>query len=231
MIGVPVEDSHLPSGMLHAMAYNRPLLLAQKDAMLYQNQIAPTRVFSDTSMSRSLERLIEFLEPRFFHRKPDCQVLIDNHQFDFHYFLLESFMALYPLPETPECNHNYLQFTFLIHRSGNPFQRNRAESWKRYALGDMSQKYRSDRIVKTVIWGTETSSIPSGDYHYIIKASCYCIEEDVAWLSGFQQYILCIPRSLRRLCKLCQGFMAEPSSQTVCITNTTASLRTSEADE
>lgn len=183
MIGVPVEDSNLPSGMLHAMAYSRPLLLGLEDARVYENQIAPTTIFTGDSMSRSLERLIKFVEPHFFDRKPDCQVLIDNHQFDFHYFLLESFMALYPLPATPECNHNYLQFTFLIHRSGNPFQWNRAESWKRYALGPMSQKYRSHRMVKTVMWGTETSSVPTSGYHYIIKASCYCIEEDVAWLS------------------------------------------------
>jgi hypothetical protein len=184
MIGVPVEESYLPSGIVHAVAYNRPLLLAQDDAAIYQNQLGATRIFSDESMSRSLEQLIEFIEPGFFDRKPDCQVLIDNHQVDFHYFLLESFMALYPLPETPECNHNYLQFTFLIHRSGNPFQRTRAEAWKRYALGSMTQKYRSDRIVKSVIWGTAGSSVPFGDFHYIIKASCYCIEEDVAWLSG-----------------------------------------------
>lgn len=181
MVGVEVQDSELPGGLVQAVTYSRPILLTPEDSMIYQADARATKVFADESFDTSMKMLIEHVEPGFFVRKPDCEVLIDNHLVDYHYFLLESFMALYPLPELESCNHNHMYFTFLINRSNQPFQRNRAQSWKEYALTAMKDKYQKDRYVKAVILGIFPNT-RAMKFDYEIKASCYCADDDIAWL-------------------------------------------------
>lgn len=179
IIALPLVDESilLPGGLVEAVAYHKPIALFPEDAQKYHHHLE--YVFANESLAISVADMIKYLEPGFFERQPDCQVFIDNHLVDYHYFLLESFMALYPLPETPACNHDNLRFTFQIHRSENPFQRNRGLSWKEYALTTMLEKYQDGRSVKDVIW-SQSNRPP--EIHYEIKASCYCIEEHVLWL-------------------------------------------------
>lgn len=153
MVAIDVQDANLPGGLAQAVSYGRPILLTPVDSRKYESARRSTFVFANESFDTSMTMLIDHVQPDFFGRKPDYEVLIDNNLVDYHYFLLESFVALYPLPEVETCNHNYLQFTFFINRSKRPFHRKRANSWKEYALTTMKDKSQKDRFVKLVIFG------------------------------------------------------------------------------
>jgi hypothetical protein len=134
-------------------------------------------------------------------RLPDCQVLIANSGFNFHYEVLESILGLYSLPAATAlslgCNHSSLQFTIAICHGAVAFQQGKSTSWLNYANNTMMEPKKNfysyvtpgqSRFLHTVVRSPKRAvlvpPLPWDDYAYVIRASCYCFEAmgDLAWL-------------------------------------------------
>ena len=125
---------------------------------------------------------------------PDCRVLILNNAFNFHYEVLESILALYPLPEVPtgSCNHSSLQFTVAIPHGRVPFQKTKSKSWNEYAntamMGKNYYSYATEgqsRHLATVLQVPGRDKVGTDGFDYFINASCYCrLPQDLEWLQN-----------------------------------------------
>ncbi|KAI2498592.1 hypothetical protein MHU86_15882 [Fragilaria crotonensis] len=116
-----------------------------------------------------------------------CKVLVLNHEHNYHYEVLESILALYPLPQLPSCNRSHIEFTIAISSGeGRDVWREQSASWDEYATQSMKRNDYTEivgqsRVLEKVI---RNSSRPTTrGYDYQIGASCYCqYESDVRWL-------------------------------------------------
>jgi hypothetical protein len=132
------------------------------------------------------------------HRLPDCEVLVTNHEFNFHYEVLESVMALYPLPPFNHCDHRSLRFTFMINHGHANFPREKSYSWTLYANQTISKNsYYSYvtqgqvRRLREVVRVPRTTYVQPPGFDYIIKVSCYC-RLDLEWLQNNTQQHYCV---------------------------------------
>jgi hypothetical protein len=147
-----------------------------------------THTGDPTSFSAGINQLLQYLDkperPSNSTWKPPCQILLDNHHFTYHYFLLESIVAEYPIPALDSCNHARMEFTIIIMKGVNSFQRQRGLSWKKYAETDIINRVYKDeesreRIVID-IYGAKYA--PDEPFHYVINATCRC-SNSTQWLS------------------------------------------------
>jgi hypothetical protein len=164
-----------------------------RDQMLTQD-IYSALVATEAPMTRNASQL------------PDCQVLIDNAGYNFHYEVLESIFVLYPLPPAATCNHSSLQFTIALWRGNiTSSRRDRSTSWWAYANATLVQNEKNyysystpgqSRSLHTVLQAAKTGPPISGwdDFTYIIRATCYCSEEvgDQAWLRSDMNRHFCV---------------------------------------
>ena len=139
---------------------------------------------------------------------PDCRILILNHVFNSHYEVLESILALYPLPKVPGCNHSSLQFTVVIPRG-----RVKSESWNEYANTSMMGKnycsYATEgqsRHLTTVLRVPGGYSVGTDGFDYFINASCYCrLPQDLEWLQNSTSNFCVFHES-------CEGYTNSPQA-------------------
>jgi hypothetical protein len=124
------------------------------------------------------------------HSLRDCKVVIINQHVDFHYEVLESVVALYPLPKIATCNHMKLQFTASISISDNPRYQRKSDSWREYAMTNIApndyvasvtpgQSRRLVNVLQTTTPLNDTLWDTAFDYQ--ISASCYC-DPNLTWL-------------------------------------------------
>jgi hypothetical protein len=116
-----------------------------------------------------------------------CKALVLNEEHNYHYEILESVLALYPLPHLSSCNRSQIKFTFAIaDGEENTFWRDRSASWYEYATQRMARnEYDAlegqSRVLEMVIRNSSRPTARGFDYH--IRASCFCQNEtDVLWL-------------------------------------------------
>jgi hypothetical protein len=116
-----------------------------------------------------------------------CQVLIINQHVEFHYEVLESVLALYPLLPSKVCDFENLDFTISVSSGANPHYRRKSDSWNEYAQSSiMGRNYTSStthqirrltRVIQTPVALNHTDTL----FDYQISATCYC-GEDMNWL-------------------------------------------------
>ena len=122
----------------------------------------------------------------------DCKVIIINQHVDYHYEVLESIIALYPLPKIKTCNHMKLQFTASISTGSdaNPRYQRKSNSWRDYAMTNIvandyfarvtpGQSRRLVEVIQTEVPLNDTLWDETFDYQ--ISASCYC-DPNLMWL-------------------------------------------------
>jgi hypothetical protein len=137
----------------------------------------------------------------------DCQVLIINQHVEYHYEVLESVLALYPLPEIPTCNHKKLQFTASISSGANPHYRRKSDSWYDYAKQNImprnyfgivtpGQSRRLTNVIQTMVLPLNNDTDINYHFDYQISASCYC--GDAAWIFQDQSHFCVCHVSCRR---------------------------------
>ena len=148
--------------------------------MKVSNEVTPF-FFSETSLSGS---------EKGYDTQENCRALLLNQEHDYHYEVLESILALYPLPQLSNCNHSSFNFTVII-SSGEEkdFYRERSISWHAYAIDKIKKNvYKeenslSSRYLDKVIVDSSFSTEKVEDFDYEIRASCYCkSDDDIHWL-------------------------------------------------
>jgi hypothetical protein len=179
-------------GLAVASAYHKPLLLHDRVEQVYRNWLPSSRVTTFQgdidSFSARMNKLLNSLKKDSSNDRrwrPPCQVLLDNHHVAYHYFLLESMLAYYPLPQIDACNSSRFEFTIFIIKGINSFQRQRARSWKDYAERHILHRiYRNESSERELI---DIIPVPSkgekdGLFHYHINTTCRC-DETTSWLT------------------------------------------------
>jgi hypothetical protein len=177
-------------GLAIASAYKKPLLLHQDVDQLYQEYLQPsTRTTHGgdfesfaTGMNRVLSQIDKPESPSDSSWRPPCQVLLDNHHQAYHYFLLESMVAQYPLPALDSCDHSRLEFTIVIMKGINIFQRQRGKSWITYAEKHiLNKEYGENEQVRVVEAILRTKATVLEPFHYVINTTCRC-DNTSSWL-------------------------------------------------
>jgi len=209
-----------------AIAWKRPLVVLLPSTMNHTSSrltkiasttTATTRIFPNANLSISIPQAIQqAVEPQYFQRikkcqqslddqiKNSCQVLVNNDGYGFHFEVLETIMARYPLPPPPvdsnnTCDFSLLQFSFVV----DSHKRLRAGSWAFYMNSQVKKRLEKERrtvagkglvpqqrLVKEVFVREYPSS--SQIYHYEIRSSCYCDDEHIAWLQNNTQQHFCV---------------------------------------
>lgn len=166
-----------------ANAYKKPLLVHQDIEQLYRGHIQSSSTTSysgnfetfATGINQILSSIAKSELPTDSSWRPPCQVLLDNHHQAYHYFLLESIVAQYPLPALETCDHSRLEFTILIMKGVNTFQRQRGKSWIDYAETHILNKaYQGDSQVRFVQAISRSKDTLAEPFHYIINTTCRC---------------------------------------------------------
>jgi hypothetical protein len=121
------------------------------------------------------------------NRQSGCKVIVLNQEHNYHYEVLESILAMFPLPPRMTCNLTNTSFTFVIADGHEKdFYHVRSESWYNYATQVMISKSYSAiegqyRFLSSVIRSSSIHDVRGFDYE--IRASCYCRSEvDRDWL-------------------------------------------------
>jgi hypothetical protein len=116
-----------------------------------------------------------------------CKVVVLNQEHNYHYEVLESILAMFPLPKRINCNLTNTSFTFVIADGHEKeFYRLRSESWYDYARSIMIKKVYNalegqHRFLSSVVRNSSIQDMTGFDYE--IRASCYCNnEKDISWL-------------------------------------------------
>jgi hypothetical protein len=139
--------------------------------------------FIDLSIKHDVDSILptEVLHGRY------CHALILNGEYNCHYEVLESILALYPLPQLPYCDQSQIRFTIAISNGERKGEwRERSASWYEYATQSMTRNIYTEfdgqsRVLEKVIRISSRPTSRGVDYH--IGASCYCENDsDVKWL-------------------------------------------------
>jgi hypothetical protein len=129
-------------------------------------------------------------------------VLVLNQEHNYHYEVLESIVAHYPISQPGKddkgqvrrnCDHLHLTFTVSIaFGEEKEFYHNRSLSWYNYADKVLinrtylfsKQGQNSTRVLQNVIRNSsyDPEDDLEGTFDYHIRASCYCDEKDIEWL-------------------------------------------------
>eukprot|EP00545_Synedropsis_sp_CCMP1620_P007182 CAMPEP_0119022716 /NCGR_PEP_ID=MMETSP1176-20130426/28608_1 /TAXON_ID=265551 /ORGANISM="Synedropsis recta cf, Strain CCMP1620" /LENGTH=437 /DNA_ID=CAMNT_0006977647 /DNA_START=192 /DNA_END=1505 /DNA_ORIENTATION=- len=181
-------------GLAIVNAYKKPLLLHQDVEQLYRGHMvqstATTTHAGDigtfaTGINHLLSQIVD--KPERYKDstwRPPCQVLLDNHHQAYHYFLLESIVAQYPLPVLDTCDHSRLEFTIVIMKGINTFQRQRGKSWIDYAdkhILNKEYKYGENKQVRVVEAISRSKNTLEEPFHYSINTTCRC-DNSSQWL-------------------------------------------------
>jgi hypothetical protein len=136
---------------------------------------------------------------------PPCRVLVLNHEYNYHYEVLESTMALYPLPRhNQNCSSDLMNFTFALYDPGRDGIINRRKAsikhngstWISYArtvLHNKTYSYFPHQLRRyEQVWRVPRKNYtPPTDFDYYIQATCYCKPAYTkVWLASDQHYCL-----------------------------------------
>ena len=135
----------------------------------------------------SVSQIVDFIPPTEVMKKMHCKALILNEEHQYHYEVLESILALYPLPQLPSCDLSRVEFTISIaDGEERELWRDRSVSWYAYAIQNMTRnEYTAidgqSRYLEKVVRNSSRPTTHGFDYQ--IGASCFCQNEnDVQWL-------------------------------------------------
>jgi hypothetical protein len=148
-----------------------------------------------------------------------CNVLIRNDEVNYHYEVLESVLALYPLPQLPSCNRSQIKFTIAITGGDERILRQeRSASWYEYANQSMARhEYDTfegqSRVLEKVIVITRNSSrLDTLGFDYQIGASCTCDNEDIVqWLLANETHFCVFHSACERFANSSQAMWVHPA--------------------
>ena len=160
-------------------------------------------------------RTVDSIPPTEMINNKYCKVLITNEEHQYHYEVLESILALYPLPQTSSCNRSRINFTISISDGEDrDLWRNRSASWYEYATQVVARNEYTAiqgqfRYLDKVI---RNSSRPAtSDFDYQIGASCFCKREtDVQWLLKSKSHFCVFHSTCERFANSSQAMWVNP---------------------
>ena len=153
-----------------------------------------------------------------FIPEKQCKALILNEGHTYcHYEVLESILALYPLPRMPSCNRLQIRFTISI-ADGieiSLWHQNLSASWYEYASQVMTENEYAmmegqSRYLDKVIRNSSTP--PTHGFDYQIRASCYCQNTtDVEWLFESKTHFRVFHETCDRVANTPRAMWVNPS--------------------
>ncbi|KAI2498593.1 hypothetical protein MHU86_15883 [Fragilaria crotonensis] len=172
----------------------------------------------NTHIDVSTRHVVNSMAPIQVLYEKHCKVLILNQEHNYHYEVLESVLALYPLPQLPYCNRSQIKFTIAI-PSGDErsLWRERSASWYEYAIQNMTGNEYTEfvgqsRVLEKVI--RNSSNPTTRDYDYQIGASCYCQNEnEVQWLLESETHFCVFHGTCERFANSSQAMWVNPAMQ------------------
>ncbi|KAI2498594.1 hypothetical protein MHU86_15884 [Fragilaria crotonensis] len=168
-----------------------------------------------TYIDVSTRHVVDSIPPTEVLYEKHCKALVLNQEYNCHYEVLESILALYPLPQLPYCNRSRIKFTFAISTGEErEIWRERSASWYDYATQSMTRNEYTEfvgqsRVLEKVI---RNSSRPTTrDYDYQIGASCYCHKNtDVRWLLESETHFCVFHETCERFANSSQAMWVNP---------------------
>jgi hypothetical protein len=172
----------------------------------------------NTHIDVSIRHTVDSIAPTDALFEKHCKALVLNQAHNSHYEVLESIIALYPLPQLPYCNRSHIKFTIAISSGERRNKwRERSASWYEYATTSMTLNEYTEfdgqsRVLEKVI--RNSSNPTTRDYDYQIGASCYCRNEnDLQWLLESETHFCVFHETCERFANSSQAMWVNPAMQ------------------